>query len=62
LNHNKWREHKESIVGNTLQERNIHKLMRKRFGNTSLGLRRHGEKELELSNEEWLVQDEEEKT
>jgi hypothetical protein len=35
--------------------------MRKRFGSTSLGLRRHGE-ELELSNEEWLEHDEEEKT
>jgi hypothetical protein len=45
-----------------LQERNLHKLMRKRFGSTSLGLRRHGEKELELSNEEWLEHDEEEKT
>jgi hypothetical protein len=36
--------------------------MRKRFGSTSLGLRRHREKELELSNEEWLEHDEEEKT
>jgi hypothetical protein len=36
------REEEESNLNNTLEERNLHKYMKKKFSSTSLRLRFHG--------------------
>jgi hypothetical protein len=35
-------EEEESNLGNSLEERNLHKYVKKKFSSTSLRLRRHG--------------------
>jgi hypothetical protein len=42
---------KDSNLDNTLEERHLHKLMKKKNRSNTLVLSRHGEEELELASE-----------
>jgi hypothetical protein len=47
----KGSEDEDSKLDNTLEERNLQKLMKKKICSNTLGLSRHGEEELELTGE-----------